>query len=51
MRINKLCKSSSEILTEADLIAKKLSFCINTIKRTLIKQEKDENLLDLRGAY
>ena len=51
MHINKLCKLSSEILTEADLMVKKLLSCINTINGTLIKQEKVENILDLRGAY
>ena len=48
MHINKLCKSSSEILTEADLMVKKLLSCINTINLTLIKQEKVKNILDLR---
>ena len=51
MHINKLCKSSSEILTEADFMVKKLLSCIITINWTLIKQEKVDNILDLRGAY
>ena len=48
MHINKLSKLSSEILTEADLMVKKLLSCINTINGTLIKQAKVENILDLR---
>ena len=51
MYIKKLCKSSSKILSEADLMVKKLLYCINAINWTLIKQEKVENLLDLRGTY